>query len=72
MADRIVVNGFALVVSAVDRGAYWQGVVHIYGRDSTHMRTIESAARTTNVAEAEAAASRLGTSYVQALVCAIR
>lgn len=68
MADRIVVNGFSLIVSAVDRGAYWQGVVHIYGPDGTHIRTIETAARTASTAEAEDVALRLGTSFVQALV----
>lgn len=68
MPDRIEVNGFGLVVSAVDHGSYWQGVVHIFGPDSTHMRSIETSGYHPNMAEAETVASRLGTSFVQAMV----
>lgn len=68
MPDRIEVNGFGLVVSAVDHGNYWQGVVHIFGPDRTHLRSIETAGRHPNMVEAEAVASRLGTSFVQALL----
>ncbi|RRU06411.1 hypothetical protein EGJ34_17170 [Stenotrophomonas sp. 278] len=56
-----------MVVSAVHYGWYWRGVVHIFRSDSTHLRTLEVAARSKSMVEAEEEAERLGGSYVSSL-----
>jgi hypothetical protein len=70
MPDRIEVDEYGLVVSAVDHGLYWQGSVHIFAPDRSYVRTIDAATRHATMAEAESAAGVLGAEYVRGLQCA--
>ena len=67
MAYRRDVLGHKLVVSAVDRGMHFQGVVHIFAKDGSHLRTIETSAPHSTLSAAEALAELLGGEYVRSL-----
>ncbi len=68
MPSRTELNTYGLVATAVHHGWYWKGVVHIFRADSSHVRTIEAAARSRSMVEAEGEAERLGGDYVSALI----
>jgi hypothetical protein len=67
VAYRRDVLGYKLVVSAVDRGMHFQGVAHIFARDGSHLRTIETSARHSTLSAAESLAEQMGGEYVRSL-----
>lgn len=67
MAYRRDVLGYKLVVSAVDQGIHFQGVVHIFAKDESHLRTIEASVAHSMLSAAEALAEELGDEYVRSL-----
>lgn len=64
MACRSTVDGYTLVIAAVDRGGYWSGLVHVFRPDGSFQLRIETATRYARPSQAESAAVAIGESYI--------